>query len=359
MPEGMPRSASIAAWSLRALSRGSVLARLALPALAGAVLLGPPAAPAVAQTAAPADLPAAAVAPATSGTPVTGGTSGDAPSVRPATPTGATGGHAYGQRFEVPPTIASFSVAPTTLTAGTAAILRFRVESPIAPRVRLVVTVRQVGRRATVARGQLGVRLAGRPLSYRWSGLGRLSAGRYVVELRAVDARGRSLARAASARVDVRVRVRPRPRPRPAPSPADQSSGVFPVAGPHSYGDGFGVNRGDHIHMGQDLPASEGTPLVSPRPGTVQAIGYSASGAGNYVVIRDSGRDRTYVFMHLETGSTAVSEGQSVSAGQRIGRVGSTGDATGPHLHFEEWIGAWFAGGHAIDPLPDLRRWDR
>src|SRR5205807_3090642 len=135
--------------------------------------------------------------------------------------------------------------------------------------------------------------------------------------------------------------------------------GVFPVAGPHSYGDGFGVDRGDHVHMGQDVPAAEGTPLVSPRPGTVQATGYSASGAGNYVVIRDSGRDRTYVFMHLQSGSTAVSEGQSVSAGQRIGRVGSTGDATGPHLHFEEWIGAWYGGGQAIGPLPDLRSWDR
>jgi murein DD-endopeptidase MepM/ murein hydrolase activator NlpD len=130
------------------------------------------------------------------------------------------------------------------------------------------------------------------------------------------------------------------------------------VAGPHSYGDGFGVDRGDHIHMGQDIPAAEGTPLVSPRPGVVRAVGYSASGAGNYVVIFDAGRNRSYVFMHLQTGSTVVSEGQSVSAGQRIGRVGSTGDATGPHLHFEDWIGAWYAGGHAIDPLPDLRSWD-
>jgi murein DD-endopeptidase MepM/ murein hydrolase activator NlpD len=111
--------------------------------------------------------------------------------------------------------------------------------------------------------------------------------------------------------------------------------------------------------MGQDMPAAEGTPLVSPRPCTVQATGYSASGAGNYVVIRDSGRDRTYVFMHLESGSITVAEGQSVSAGQRVGRVGTTGHSTGPHLHFEEWIGAWYGGGHAIDPLPDLRRWDR
>jgi murein DD-endopeptidase MepM/ murein hydrolase activator NlpD len=54
-----------------------------------------------------------------------------------------------------------------------------------------------------------------------------------------------------------------------------------------------------------------------------------------------------------------VSEGQSVAAGQRVASVGTTGHSTGPHLHFEEWIGPWYAGGHAIDPLPDLRSWDR
>jgi hypothetical protein len=338
--------------------RRFAIAAVRLLAVVAVALLAFAGAPAWAQSTAPSTGSAPPDPPTSALTATaTGGTSGDGASNHPATPASATGGHAYGQRFQVPPAIASFRVAPTSVLAGTAAVLRFRVESPVAPRVRLVVTVRRLGSRATVARGRLGARLAGRALSYRWSGVGRLAAGRYVLELRAVDGGGRALARAASARLT--VRVRPRPRPRPAHAPVTQSTGVFPVAGPHTYGDGFGVNRGDHIHMGQDMPAAEGTPLVSPRRGTVQATGYSASGAGNYVVIRDSGRDRTYVFMHLESGSVAVSEGQSVAAGQRIGRVGSTGDATGPHLHFEEWIGAWYGGGHAIDPLPDLRRWDR
>jgi len=65
-----------------------------------------------------------------------------------------------------------------------------------------------------------------------------------------------------------------------------------------------------------------------------------------------------YAFMHLEAGWTAVSGGEQVSVGQRLGLVGSTGDATGPHLHFEEWIGPWQAGGHPVDPLPLLRSWD-
>ena len=62
--------------------------------------------------------------------------------------------------------------------------------------------------------------------------------------------------------------------------------------------------------------------------------------------------------MHLKTGSTVVEQGQRVRTGQLIGQVGATGDASGPHLHFEVWDGPWYAGGHPIDPLPLLRAWD-
>jgi murein DD-endopeptidase MepM/ murein hydrolase activator NlpD len=315
-------------------------------------------------------LPALLVAPATAATsvPATGGNAADqstvvqptgggtAPGARaPRVPSSAaSGGNPYGRPFRIPPLVRRFAASPLRVTAGAAATLRFRVDSPVARRVRVVVSVRRSGRRATAARVDLRGRLTGRVLSYRWSGARRLAPGGYVLSLVVVDSRGRALSRTATARLT--VRARPRPRPRPAPNVS--GSGVFPVAGPHSYGDGFGVDRGDHIHMGQDIAAAEGTPLVSPRPGVVRAVG-SGGAAGNYVVLFDAGRNRSYVFMHLESGSTVVSEGQSVSAGQRIGRVGSTGDATGPHLHFEDWVGAWYAGGHAIDPLPDLRSWDR
>jgi murein DD-endopeptidase MepM/ murein hydrolase activator NlpD len=63
--------------------------------------------------------------------------------------------------------------------------------------------------------------------------------------------------------------------------------------------------------------------------------------------------------MHMRTGSVRVREGQRVRTGQRIGDVGTTGSSSGPHLHFEVWVGGWFAGGHPIDPLPLLRVWDR
>jgi murein DD-endopeptidase MepM/ murein hydrolase activator NlpD len=63
--------------------------------------------------------------------------------------------------------------------------------------------------------------------------------------------------------------------------------------------------------------------------------------------------------MHLQTGSIPVVIGQRVRTGDLLGRVGSTGASSGPHLHFEVWEGGgWYEGGHPVDPLPYLRRWD-
>jgi murein DD-endopeptidase MepM/ murein hydrolase activator NlpD len=135
----------------------------------------------------------------------------------------------------------------------------------------------------------------------------------------------------------------------------------FPLIGPFTYGgegSRFGADRGDHVHQGQDLAAAEGTPIVAPRSGVVEHVAYQAASAGHYAVLAGDGEDRHYVFMHMQTGSVAVRQGQRVRIGQPIGRVGNTGHSTGPHLHFEIWVGGWYRGGHPIDPLPDLRRWD-
>jgi murein DD-endopeptidase MepM/ murein hydrolase activator NlpD len=138
------------------------------------------------------------------------------------------------------------------------------------------------------------------------------------------------------------------------------ASGVhrFPIAGVFDWGGPdarFGAKRKGHSHQGQDLAAASGTPVVAPYRGVVTAVQYQARGAGRYVVI--DGEDYDYVFMHLRTGSIVVREGERVRTGQAIGEVGSTGESSGPHLHFELWEGAWYDGGHPIDPLALLQQW--
>jgi murein DD-endopeptidase MepM/ murein hydrolase activator NlpD len=134
----------------------------------------------------------------------------------------------------------------------------------------------------------------------------------------------------------------------------------FPLVGNFSFGGPdarFGAQRNGHLHQGQDIVAPLGTPIVAPRGGIVTNVDYQASTAGYYVVVAVSGENRSYAFMHLRAGTTRVVVGQIIRTGARIGDVGETGDATGPHLHFEMWDGAWQVG-RPVDPLPSLRRWD-
>ena len=83
-------------------------------------------------------------------------------------------------------------------------------------------------------------------------------------------------------------------------------------------------------HQGIDLAAPQGTPIYASRGGTVTVAKYSNSG-GYYVTI-NHGDGFSSVYMHMT--HYVVSKGQSVSQGQLIGYVGSTGVSTGPHLHF-------------------------
>lgn len=95
----------------------------------------------------------------------------------------------------------------------------------------------------------------------------------------------------------------------------------------------YGASRdgGARRHAGLDLAAPTGTPIFSVAPGTVTRSG-SAGGYGNMVEI-DHGDG--YVTRYAHNSRNLVSVGDTVSAGQRIALVGSTGQSTGPHLHFE------------------------
>ena len=84
-------------------------------------------------------------------------------------------------------------------------------------------------------------------------------------------------------------------------------------------------------HKGMDFAAGTGTPIYAAASGTVTSASYSGN-AGNLIVINHGNGLQTY-YMHCN--SMYVSAGQTVSKGQNIGAVGSTGNSSGPHLHFQ------------------------
>jgi len=118
------------------------------------------------------------------------------------------------------------------------------------------------------------------------------------------------------------------------------SSGlIWPVSGPVTSGFGF---RWGRMHEGIDIGAASGTPIHASAGGTVIWAGW-LGGYGNLVVI-DHHNSLATAYGHQSALATAV--GASVSQGQVIGYVGSTGHSTGPHLHFEVRV-----NGTPVDPL--------
>lgn len=92
----------------------------------------------------------------------------------------------------------------------------------------------------------------------------------------------------------------------------------------------FGDRR---LHTGLDIGASQGSVIVAAGSGTVIYTGYRG-GYGNTVMI-DHGNGVVSLYAHQANGSIMVQTGQKVASGEQIGKVGSTGNSTGPHLHFE------------------------
>jgi murein DD-endopeptidase MepM/ murein hydrolase activator NlpD len=91
--------------------------------------------------------------------------------------------------------------------------------------------------------------------------------------------------------------------------------------------------HGRELHPGIDIGAPSGSPIVAAGAGRVTYAG----GRGSYgnVVMIDHGNGVVTLYAHQRTGGIKVGVGQSVDKGQRIGTVGSTGNSTGPHLHWE------------------------
>jgi murein DD-endopeptidase MepM/ murein hydrolase activator NlpD len=123
--------------------------------------------------------------------------------------------------------------------------------------------------------------------------------------------------------------------------PIRQGSGslIWPVNGPIS--SGFGMRWG-RLHAGVDIPVPVGTGVRAAAGGRVAIAGW-VGGYGNYVCIQHAGSLST---CYGHNSSIAVSVGQTVSQGQVIASSGSTGNSTGPHVHFETRV-----NGNPVDPL--------
>ncbi len=139
------------------------------------------------------------------------------------------------------------------------------------------------------------------------------------------------------------------------PAGFDAGSYSFPLAAPHTYGDGFGAGRG---HEGQDLFAACGSRILAARGGRIQRTGFHER-AGNYVVIDGQGTKVDTMYGHMLR-RVPLRRGTRVATAGQIGQVGSSGNASGCHLHFEIWSApGWYEGG---SPMPAvgrlLRSWE-
>ena len=118
-----------------------------------------------------------------------------------------------------------------------------------------------------------------------------------------------------------------------------------PVDG-SSYTNSFGP-RGSGFHYGIDMSAPTGTPIWAVNSGSLH---YALESAGGLVVYLSAVDGNVYYYAHM---SEAVGGNRGVGQGELIGRVGETGDATAPHLHFEIRLGD--VNGQHTDPYPTLR----
>ncbi|MEH1169122.1 peptidoglycan DD-metalloendopeptidase family protein [Micromonospora sp. CPCC 205539] len=137
-----------------------------------------------------------------------------------------------------------------------------------------------------------------------------------------------------------------KPKPKPKKTTKPTPAWVDPLPGA-SVTSCFGQRWGT-LHAGIDLALPSGTPIHAAAAGTVVQAGDAADGYGNSVFI-DHGNG--YLTHYAHQSRIAVTVGQKVKAGQVIGYEGATGDATGPHLHFEVHQGMW----NQIDPAPFMR----
>ncbi len=154
----------------------------------------------------------------------------------------------------------------------------------------------------------------------------------------------------------------PIPTPKPVAKVSGGGGGGGSSSGPATYSGGKHswpvVGGGNYVsqpfhygHYAIDIAADYGSRVNAAAAGTVIWSGWRSGGGGNVVWIANgSGLYTTYNHMS----AISVHVGESVSRGQQVGRIGATGRATGPHLHFEVWRGMPWNGGYRVNPLRSL-----
>ena len=135
---------------------------------------------------------------------------------------------------------------------------------------------------------------------------------------------------------------------------------VFPVGGKCAFIDTYGAARGGgRSHEGVDIIAPQGKPVYAVTAGTISRMSYVGGGTntlgGNSLHLRSNdGTGTYYYYAHFVAFAPGIQKGVTVAAGQLVGFVGMTGNASGPHLHFEVHPN----GGASVNPYPFVKAVD-
>ena len=154
------------------------------------------------------------------------------------------------------------------------------------------------------------------------------------------------LAKEAALEADIQAMIAELERQEAMNSIVSTGTYIWPLPG-YRPGSAYGWRQhpiwGDmRFHAGEDIAAPSGTPILAADSGLATVIPNNGNGYGNYIMINHGG-GRVTLYAHMS--AFAISNGQSVTQGQVIGYVGSTGNSTGPHLHFETRV-----NGATTDP---------
>lgn len=148
-----------------------------------------------------------------------------------------------------------------------------------------------------------------------------------------------------------------------APSAAQSRQLLIPVQNirPADLTDTYSDSRGGgtRLHEALDIMAPKGTSVLSSAPGTIEKLFRSKAG-GNTIYVRSTDGETIYYYAHLDAYAEGLREGQRVRRGQRLGMVGSSGNASAeaPHLHFAilqtTADAEWWEPANAVNPYPLL-----